>query len=69
MSWGTYTTGLELGNGSARRLAKVLRSDKQYSGPLYGQKGLAYTATYKEKAFANTMEFQFQPNADILDEE
>lgn len=40
----TYITGLELGNGSVWRLAKVLRSEKQYSGPL---RGLAYSVAEK----------------------
>lgn len=68
-SWETYLAGLELADGSAWRTAKVLRNEKPTSQPIHGQRGMAYSASAKAEAFADTMEEQFRPHADIYDDD
>ena len=68
-TWNAYLSGLDLGDGSAWRLAKILRSEKKTNQPLRGERGLVYTAAEKAEAFADAMEDQFTPNADIFDDD
>lgn len=60
-----YIAGLELGDGSAWRLAKSLCGGNNVSGPLESPGGLAYSAVDKAEVFADCMEEQFQPNEGI----
>ncbi|XP_046686525.1 uncharacterized protein LOC124372201 [Homalodisca vitripennis] len=68
-TWNSYLSSLELEDGSAWKTAKILRSEKSTHQPLHGQQGLVYSATDKAEAFADTMEEQFSPNADIYDDD
>jgi hypothetical protein len=55
--------------GGVWRIAKSLRGEKKTIRPLHGQRGLVYTPEAKAEAFADTMEDQFSPHADVYDDD
>lgn len=68
-SWNTYLEGLDIVDGSAWKVAKLLRGTKISSCPLHGRRGLVYSAGDKAEAFADTMEAQFEPHYDVIDDD
>lgn len=68
-TWDAYLTSLDTTDGSAWKLAKILRSEKHTNRPLHGQQGMVYSAQDKAEAFADTMEEQFRTHPNIYDED
>lgn len=51
------------------QVARSLRGEKKSIRPLHGQRGLVYSPEDKAEAFADTMEDQFSPHADVYDDD
>lgn len=68
-SWFRFLESIADDNCSIFRLNKRLRRGKAPKTPLHGQQGLAYAESDKAEAFADTLEVQFSPNAEVYDDD
>lgn len=68
-TWNNYLGDLDLEHGGAWRAAKLMRGEKTTVQPLHGQRGVVYTADDRAETFADTMEDQFSPHADVYDDD
>lgn len=67
--WEKLLDSLNPEDNSLWRISKSLKNKKQKIPPIHGQNGLAYRDSEKAEAFAQSLEDQFSPNYDHLDED
>lgn len=67
--WKTTLEKLNPQDNSIWKIVKALKNKKQNTPPIHGIHGIAYAPEDKAEAFADSIENQFTPNDDIIDDE
>lgn len=68
-AWEDYIERQAADPGGIWKVARALRGEKRTVRPLHGQRGIVYSPADRAEAFADTMEDQFSPHADVYDDE